>query len=449
MSKKCKIVLVGGGSVYWSPKLINDLLLTPGLENAEYEILDIDPVAGKRMVIFGEKYNKIRGVNCTFHYTDSQKEAFTGADYVVITISTGDLDAMEYDLKIPDEYGIYQTVGDTVGPGGWARALRNIPVFVEMAHNIELYSPNAVVLNYTNPMSVLTNVFYKETNLKTVGLCHGLFEVYDILKDIFGLDNHEDIKVNFGGINHFFWVLDFNIKGENGYNLLKEKIGKGTLAELIRKVHIEEDGSILDYEVFTEFYEKFGYLTYCADRHSCEFIACYLSSGQKTIDNYKLIRTFIEDRRKSKKEATQKVDAYINGTESLSDKRSMETAADIIAAFYNDNTFIDIVNLPNIGQISNLPKGSIVETLGVINSLGFKPICVGDLPDDIYQMIAPHVKNQDILVDAGIKGDLEKALTALYNDPTCVHLTYPEIDEMAMKLLRANKKYLPQFKLDK
>jgi alpha-galactosidase len=448
MDKKCKIVLVGGGSVYWSPKLINDLLLTPGLENAEYEILDINPAAGRKMLVFGEKYNKLRGTKCTFHFTEDQKEAFMGADFVIITISTGDLDAMEHDLKIPEEYKIYQTVGDTVGPGGWARSLRNIPVFVEMAQNIERYAPNAVVLNYTNPMAVLTNVFYKVSKLKTVGLCHGLFEVYDVLKDIFKLDSENDIKVNFGGINHFFWIIDFNIKGENGYELLKKRLGKGSLAELIKETYKDKNGSEMNSYVCSELYERFGLLTYNEDRHTCEFISCYLSGSEDIIEKYHLVRTFIEDRRKSRKEADELLDKYISGAETLSGERSRETAADIIAAFHNDKNFIDIVNLPNIGQIPNLPKDSIVETLGVVNSLGFKPICTGNLPEAVNKMVLPHAINQDLIVEAGIDGDLGKALTALYNDPLCAHLTYPEIEEMAMKLLRANKKFLPQFKLD-
>lgn len=445
MYNKPRIVMVGGGSVNWSPKLLIDLMFVPGLECAHYEILDIDRAAGEKIVQFGQKLKETKGLECTFHYTDSHREAFTDADFVIITISTGDLEAMQYDIAIPEAYHIYHTVGDTVGPGGWARALRNIPVFVGLAADIEKYSPNAVVLNYTNPMSVLTNVFYKVSKLRTVGLCHGLFEVYDALMDIFELKREEEIKVNFGGINHFFWILDFNIKGENGYELLKNKMGKRSLAEMLHDFYRSKNGTDFNRFVCSELYDHFGYLTYIGDRHISEFLPNYLTGSKDKIRNYKLERTSIEERRKMKQDARNRLDAYISGAERIPDTRSRETAADIIGAFVNDRSFIDVVNLPNVGQIPNLPEGSIVETLGVVNSLGFKPLNVGELPEQIQNVVMPHALNQNMLVEAGLEENLEKALWVLCNDPMCSHLTYPEIKEMGMKLLQANQQYLTRF----
>ena len=127
-------------------------------------------------------------------------------------------------------------------------------------------------------------------------------------------------------------------------------------------------------------------------------------------------------------------------------KRSRETAADIIGAFVNDREFIDVVNLPNIGQIQNLPLGSVVETLGIINSLGFTPISVGDLTTSILNLVQPHIINQNRIVQAGIEGDLGKALSALYNDPLCAHLSIPKIREMGLRLLKAEQEFLPWFK---
>lgn len=447
MEKNIKIVLVGGGSVNWSPKLINDLLLTPGLENVDYCIHDLDREAGEKMVRFGQQLSLSRGLECKFDFAIEQKDAFMEADFVIITISTGDLDAMEHDLKIPQDYGIYQTVGDTVGPGGWARGLRNIPVFAQMSKNIEKYSPNAVVLNYTNPLSVLTNVFYKTTKLKTVGLCHGLFEVYDILIKIFDLAGEEEINVNFGGINHFFWLLDMKIRGEDGYELLKRKMNGRHFYELIKEIHTDSAGFSSNKYVCSELLEYFGYLPYVGDRHISEFIPNYLTGVESKLEKYKLKRTFIEERRADKQRGREKLDAYIKGESKIEDKRSRETAADIISSFVNGKEFIDVVNLPNIGQISNLPLGSIVETLGVINSRGFTPLSVGNLPDQILNLVLPHARNQDMIIEAGLEGNLEKAFSALYNDPLCAHLTYPEIKEMGMKLLKAHSEFLPQFEL--
>lgn len=445
MDKKVKIVMTGGGSVNWSPTLINDLILTPGLSDAKYVILDIDSEAGSKMAKLGRKLCKERGFSAEFSYTTNPKEAYTDADYIIITISTGGFDAMEHDLKIPEEYKIYQTVGDTVGPGGWARGLRNIPVFVQMAKDIEKYSNNAVVLNYTNPMSVLTKVFYKASNLKTVGLCHGLFEVYSVLMKIFGLEKEDDIKVRFGGVNHFFWITDLSIKGEDGYEMLRHKTKDRSFAELVTEAYVDSAGFHSDKWVTSELLQFYGYLPYVGDRHISEFLPFYLSNNPSRLDRYKLKRTFIEERRESKEKGIKRLNALLEGKEKLHDKPSRETAANIIASFVNGEEFIDVVNLPNIGQIANLPKGSVVETLGIVNSTGFNPVCIGDLPEQILNLVLPHVKNQDLILEAGMEGNLEKALLALYNDPLCAHLTLPEIKEMGVRLLTANQNYLPQF----
>lgn len=445
MKASIKIVMVGGGSVNWSPTLINDLVLTSGLQNAQFTILDVNEEAGNKMVQFGRMLVKSRDLACDFYYTGSRKEAFTNADYVIITISTGDLDAMEYDLKIPEDYRIYQTVGDTVGPGGWARGLRNIPVLAEMARDIEKYSPKAIVLNYTNPMAVLTNVFYKVGRLKTVGLCHGLFEVYDVLMKIFKLESEEEIKVRFGGTNHFFWITDLKIQGDDGYELLRHKLNGGPFAELVTDVYMDGAGFHSDKWVCSELYEYFGFLPYVADRHICEFLPWYLTQDTVKIEKYKLERTFIKQRREWKQKGRERLEALIAGHVKVSDKRSRETAANIIGAFATNREFIDVVNLPNEGQIPNLPKGSVVETLGVINSVGFTPLTSGVLPEQILNLQLPHVSNQDLIVEAGLEGDMEKAFYALYNDPLCSHLTIPEIKEMGMRLLKTHERFLPQF----
>jgi alpha-galactosidase/6-phospho-beta-glucosidase family protein len=444
MNNKPRIVLTGGGSVNWTPRILNDLMLTPGLENAEYIIHDIDPSAASRIVTLGNLLKKKRGHSCSLAQTISQEEAYTGADFVIITISTGGFDAMAHDLKIPEEYGIYATVGDTVGPGGWSRAWRNVPVFEKIAKNISKYSNNAFVLNYTNPMSVLTKVFYETTSLRTVGLCHGLFEVYKTLMGIFGLKSEKEIKVRFGGVNHFFWVIDLDINGQDGYALLAEKTrGKISFSDLVRECYTDGAGFHSDKYVTAELYETFGYLPYVGDRHICEFLPYYLTSDIKRLKEYKLKRTHIEERIKGKEEKTLQLDEYINGKKNLADERSRETAADIIGSIVNGSEFIDVVNLPNSGQILNLPEGSVVETLGVVNKFGFTPVCCGKLPDPILDLVLPHAVNQNVLTKAALKRDAEKAFEALYNDPQCAHLSYKKIREMGKRLIEANKKYIP------
>jgi len=445
MSRSLKIVMVGGGSVNWGPKLINDMTLTKGLENSRFVLLDTDLEAAQKMAKLGKKLAKERELSCSFEPTDNDEVAFRDVDYVIITISTGGLNAMEHDLKIPEEYGIYQTVGDTVGPGGWARSLRNIPVFVKMAKKIEEISPKAVVINYTNPLSVLTNTFYKVSNLSVVGLCHGLFECYEVLMKIFNLKDESEIKLSIGGINHFFWITALRIRGEDGYELLRKTLHGRNFAELIEEIYTDEAGFNSDKWVTGELLKYFGYLPYVGDRHICEFFPHYLTPDETDIKKYKLKRTSIEERRERRKEAKKRLEDLIVGKEKLPEKPSRETAARIISTMAYGGEFVDVVNLPNRGQILNLPEGSIVETLGVVNSNGFTPLSVGNLPVQIRNLVLPHVENQNLIVEAGIRGDWEKALLALYNDPLCSHLNYPQVKEIGEKLLEANREYLPQF----
>ncbi len=441
---KPTIVMVGGGSVNWSPKLINDFLGTPSMQAADYVILDTDPHAGRRIAEFGNKYAKRLNIEASFRFTDRQEEAFEGADFVLITISTGDLDAMAYDIAIPEEYGIYQTVGDTVGPGGWARALRNIHVFREMAHNIEKYAPDAVVLNYTNPLSVLTNVFYKTTKLRTVGLCHGVFEVLDVLKSIFGLDSEDEIKMRFGGTNHFFWLFDFTIRGKDGYGMLREKMNGRPFSSLVSEVRdIQNYASHVN--VCSKLFDTYGYLPYVADRHIGEFLPCYVTGSEARLSEYNLIRTSVAERRQWKKAGYDRITRYLNGEEEYMRPVSREAAASIINAFLTGTDFIDVVNLPNEGQICNLPMGSVVETLGVVRESGFVPMVMGAMPEPLKNLVLPHIVNQDMIVEAGLAGDLDLAIKALINDPLCSHLSPKQVREMGMKLLKVQEEYMPQF----
>src|SRR5579883_1598017 len=188
---RLKIVMVGGGSVLWTPTLVRDLLLTPPLHDAEFVLYDLNKDASDLTAAFCTKLAAKLCVPARFVSTDRREQGFADANYVIITISTGGLDAMARDLAIPEDYGIYHTVGDTSGPGGWARLIRNFDVFVSLAQAINRYAPRAVVLNYTNPLSMLTDVLARLHGGTVVGLCHGLFENLELLKDFYDLENED------------------------------------------------------------------------------------------------------------------------------------------------------------------------------------------------------------------------------------------------------------------
>jgi alpha-galactosidase/6-phospho-beta-glucosidase family protein len=446
VARSIRIGIVGGGSFNWSPTIIRDTMLAEGLEGAEFRLLDINRQNADTVAALGRKLARDWGLPTTFVPTTNPDEALKDADFVVVTISTGGLAAMKFDLAIPERYGIFQTVGDTVGPGGWSRALRNVPVFVDLGRRIRALAPNAAILNYTNPLTVLTKTLSVVTDQPVVGLCHGLYEDYAMLRAVFGLESEEELKVNVGGLNHFFWILDLKIRGEDGYALLRHKMKKKSLADVIREAHDATKANFhRDALVASELFDIYGLLTYSADRHTSEFFGRYITPTEKRLAEYKIVRTSIAERRQGEKRRAKRMHDWISGKQPFPRQRSREAAADIIRAMALGREFIDVMNVPNRGQVPNLPEGAVLETLGLTSARGFTPLSVGCLPEPVAGLVARHATNQNLIVEAAMDGDREKALWVLINDPVCGHLSVPDIKAMADRLMQANRQHLPQF----
>jgi len=445
MPRKIRVTIVGGGSCAWAPMLTRDIILTPGLEDVSFRLLDIDLNAAEMAAAVGRRMSDEWELGATFAPTNNEAKALDGADFVIITISTGGFDAMHHDVHLPEKYGIYQTVGDTVGPGGWSRSLRNIPVFIHLAAQFRKYCPRAAILNYTNPMSVLTRTLSLCTDQPVVGLCHGLYENYATLQSIFGLKSESDVKANVAGINHFFWLLGLKIKGRDGYAMLRRKMRGGSFAGLVTEAYVDGAGFHSDKLVTSELLEQYGVLPYVGDRHIAEFLPHYLAPDQKNMRKYRLERTSVKERREKRKRRRRLVRAWASGRERIGRRRSREAAADIIRAMTFGEDFVDVMNVPNRGQVSNLPAGAVVETLGVINRLGFTPLAAGALPPSILDLVLPHVRNQEMTVRAGMEGDRSQAFDALINEPVCSHLTIPQVRKMGEELMHKTRRWLPQF----
>src|SRR3954447_13969016 len=203
---KTRICFVGGGSYQWTPKLLTDIALTKDLSGT-IVLHDIAPEPMEVMQQLGRKIMAAAGADFTIETNGNLEEALKDAEFVIVTITTGGLEAMRKDLDIPLRYGIYQSVGDTVGPGGWSRALRNVPVMVGIAQAMEKVCPNAWMLNLTNPLTVLTRVVTMTTGIKAMGLCHELFGVRGALIRMFG-GSVEDFEMRVAGVNHLIWILN-------------------------------------------------------------------------------------------------------------------------------------------------------------------------------------------------------------------------------------------------
>jgi alpha-galactosidase len=442
-----KIVIVGGGSNAWTPMIVKDMLLTPELRGASFVLYDINKAASDLAKAGLERIAREINVTPKLISTDNRKKAFDGANYFIVTISTGGLDAMAHDLSIPEKYSIYHTVGDTSGPGGWARAIRNFDVFVKLAEDINRHAPGAMVLNYTNPMTTLTDVLSRLCKGPVVGLCHGLFENLTFIKKLYKLDSEDRISARFAGINHFFWITQATAGGIDVISDLQKRLTDGSsFTQMQKEITPDAMGFHSKREVATELFRLTGAFTYLGDRHTCEFLP-WIITNKKNMAKYQIVRTSIADRKAAfaRRETHLKGLAAGKPMEDYYRRRSRETAADIIAAHTGGKTFIDVGNVVNTGQITNLPLGLVVETPVRVDARGFTPLQFGDLPPAPHALISPYATLFPMVIDACFKRDLKMAMRALRLDPVCSHLNGDQIQQLGEKLLGAHKAHITAF----
>ena len=418
-----KITIIGGGSYTWGPKFIRDIAITPGLRGSTIVLHDIDPEALFLVYNFGlQILNKVeKGYLFTLKKTTDLDEALKGAQFVILAITTGGLQAMRRDLEIPMKYGIYQPVGDTVGPGGLARALRNIPIIVNIAKRMESLCPDAWLLNYSNPMTTLCRAVAKSTQIKTIGLCHEYQDVIEFLLKILHAKS-DDLTVRAGGINHLVWILDMKIRGHDIFPEIRR------IASLLitTRGHVSwidwtDTSSLADRAlVKAQLFQTYGALPAAGDRHIAEFFPDFLISETDQGLKFGVRLTTIEERYKWREDAKLAIEASLRGTYAMNsffEISSGEAASQMIDAFVNQRSYTGMMNLPNTGQISNIPFDAVVETLGKFDTSGAHPLSIGELPPKIADIVNKHVGNQELIVESALTGNHQLGIKVLANDP--------------------------------
>jgi len=442
-----RITMIGGGSYNWAPTIINDILLTPDLNGSHIVLDDLAKEPLETIHALGEKMIAEKKSDCTISSTSDETEALEGTDFVIVSISTGGFNAMEKDLTIPLKYGVIQTVGDTVGPGGLARTLRSIPVQVGIAKRMEKLCPKAWLVNITNPMAALCLAVNQTTNTKTIGLCHELQGVLYILKSMLKLSEDTPIEYEVAGVNHFIWLLNLKIGGCDGFEMLREWMKNPTPFEVddLESKEMFAPSLIDRAKLKLELFAEYGYLPAAGDRHIAEFFDCYLKDTVKAERRHGIKPTSITERRDSWGAALRAyAHGMLEGNFPLPAKKSSEAISDIIAALAGeDSSFVDVVNLPNMGQISNLPEGAIVETLGTFRSDAAEGLGSLQLPEKLRDFILPHAENQFLVVKAALEGDRTVAREVLGRDPLSRNCS--DIDAMLDELLAAHAEHLPNF----
>lgn len=440
-----KITIIGGGSYTWGPTFLRDLFATPELSGSTIVLEDVIQDRVDLVYALGQKMIADLGLDFRLEKTLSLDEALQGTDFIILTITTGRLESMRPDLEIPARYGIKQSVGDTTGPGGLARALRNIPVVAEIGRKVMETCPNAFFLNYTNPMTVLTRTLALQ-GVKVAGLCHEWIGVREKLAAIFNT-KPENITARIAGVNHLIWVTDLYADGKRVWDELP------AVAEMILNGEIrvdKEDTSVFaDHaKVKSTLFKLFGALPAAGDRHVAEFFPHFINESTGWGAEYDVRLTGIEDRQVLEAFAKMMIESVLNGETKLApfmEDVSTEAANKIIRAMTCGETYIGIMNLPNAGQVSNLPKNAVVETYGTIDSAGAHATAYGEVPAGVQNILQKHIFNQEMTVHAALSGDRNLALQVLLNDPLSSRLTIQQAGQMLDEMLEANKKYLPLF----
>lgn len=443
-----KITIIGGGSYTWGPTFLRDLFVTPELRGASIVLHDILPERLELVFALGQRMLADFGLDYRLDKTISLESALTGADFVILTITTGRLESMRSDLEIPAKYGVVQAVGDTTGPGGLARALRNIPVVVKIAEKVNELCPNALFLNYTNPMSTLTRALCltRTVQNRTVGLCHEYNGVRENLAEIFKI-SPEGIQSKVAGVNHLIWITDLYAGGRRVWDEIPALAGKILSGEI--KVD-EADTSVFADHAKVKFtlFQVYGALPAAGDRHIAEFFPHFINETNRWGAEYDLRLTNIADRFALESEAKSQIKSALRGELSLAEfmrAESTEAANKIMSAVVSAREYTGIMNLPNAGQIANLPRGAIVETFGVIDPAGGSALAYGDVPLGVQNVLEHHIRQQEMTVEAALTGSWDLALQVLINDPLSSRLTIAQARQLLKELLEANQSYLPKF----
>ncbi len=435
-----KVAVIGGGSFVWTLGLCNQFIRGERLDNVTVTLMDVDPVGLDLVYRAADICNRKQGSPVRIDKTTDLARALDGADFVFVSIAVGGLDAMQHDLEIPEKYGIRHTVGDTVGPGGWCRAIRNIPVFHDIAARMKGLCPEAWFINVSNPLTPLTRVPQKCFGIKTVGLCPGVEGQIDVLAKLAGCTDYRELDYVVTGVDHGSWLL----------RLFAD--GKDVLARLKELGYCRADG-VLPTDVMTEdplaetartraafaVWREIGYLPSLADRHIVEFLPWFIARSAPELP-YRIKRTSVAERRQWKIEKKRQFEAFLNsGDESLlaSFGHGDDPVVAVIESLCGKRSFGYSVNYMNVGQIPGLPDGAVVETRARFDAAGVHPFC-SPMPDVLKILTWPTVMRQEAIVDIALSGTFDDLVAVVLTDPLCSHMQIGQCREMMREMLRAN-----------
>ena len=433
-----RIVMLGAGSGF-THNLSGDIMQLEGLDGGELCLVDTDP---KRLRLAEGLVRKIaerlgREYAWKITATTDRRRVLEGADFVINTIEVSGVQTVRIDNDIPLEYGVSQCIGDTIGPGGIFKAMRTVPVWVQVLKDVEQLAPAACVLNYTNPMSIMTHAALLTTSRPVVGLCHSVQGTSRLLADYCGVP-YEELAWRCAGLNHMAWVTRLEHKGKDLYPALKRRVVRD-------KKLWERDPVRFDFMLHFDYFvtESSGhfseYVPYYRKRKALRKQYCrpgYLGGDSFYANEWPTWR----------KNADQWRRRLMAGKEELKVGRSHEYASSIIQAIVTDRLFVFHGSVRNTGLIDNLPTDGVVEVPILVDKTGYNPCHYGPLPEQCAALNRQHMAVNKLTAEACIEGDRAKAFHALLLDPLTSAVCSPaEIKEMFDRMFKAQRKFLKAF----
>ena len=428
-----KITFLGAGSTVFVKNVIGDSLMTDALRESEIALYDIkeDRVNESYAVVkaLNDKYNGGKAKIKTYLGVENRRAALAGADFVINAIQVGFYDPCTIiDFEIPKKYGLRQTIGDTLGIGGIFRGLRTIAVMKDFARDMEEACPDALFLNYTNPMAILSGYMQRYTGVKTVGLCHSVQVCVPMLMERLGLKDTKVTSSLIAGINHMAWLLD--IKGEGGADLYP------TIKKLAKEKNLEKHDDMVRFD----YIDKLGYYCTESSEHNAEYNPFYIKSKYPELIEKFNIPLDEYPRRcvdQIAKWEAQKAE-LLNGGD-IVHERSREYASRIMEAIVTNTPYMIGGNVLNNGLIDNLPADACVEVPCLVDGHGIHPTHVGRLPVQCAAMNITNINPQLLTIEAAATGKREHIYHAAMLEPhTAAELSIDDIISMCDELIEAH-----------
>ncbi len=443
------ITYIGGGSRGWAWTLMSDLAKAKDLSGT-VRLYDIDPEAAHINEVIGNSIPH----NFRYKAYDDLASSLKGADFVVISILPGTFAEMASDVHCPEKYGIWQSVGDTTGPGGIIRALRTLPMFEVFGRAIRDNCPDAWVINYTNPMTLCVRALYKVfPGIKAFGCCHEVFGSQALLGKVYGeafgteAAPRQEVKVNVLGLNHFTWITSASCHGRDLFPAYREYSRK-LLSEPAKPILRNESFSYFASQdrVKSDTFLRYGCMGAAGDRHLAEFSrgAWYLKDPE-TAESWGFTLTPVSYRVEDRKERLALSEAYYSGKKPFEFKETGEEGVDQMRALLGLGDMVTNVNLPNRGQIPNLPPDAVVETNASFTGGKLQPVMAGNIPASIYPQIANICAIQECVAEASLRRDLDGAFCGFVCDPL-VTISFSDARKLFDEMVDNTYQYLTEYK---